>query len=102
MPLTDLAIRNTKPADKTQKLFGGGGLFLPLAPAGQRYWRLKYRVAGKEKLLALGAYLDVSLQSARKRRDEAKEKLADGIDLGLRRFWAPCTGAQAPEARANN
>ena len=82
MPLTDLAIRSAKPDDKPIKLFDGGGLFLLLTPAGQRYWRLKYRVAGKEKLLALGVYPDVSLAAARKKRDEAREKLVAGVDPG--------------------
>ncbi|QBQ97914.1 tyrosine-type recombinase/integrase [Paraburkholderia pallida] len=80
MPLTDTAIRNTKPAEKPLKLFDGGGLFILITPAGQRYWRLKYRFAGKEKLLALGVYPDVPLAAARKKRDEAREKLAAGID----------------------
>lgn len=80
MPLTDTTIRNAKPSEKAQKLFDGGGLFLLLTPAGQRYWRMKYRVAGKEKLLALGVYPDVSLAAARKKRDEARELLAAGGD----------------------
>jgi integrase len=82
MPLTDTAIRNIKPKAKPQKLFDGGGLFLLVTLAGQRYWRLKYRVAGKEKLLALGVYPDVSLAAARKKRDEAREALAAGTDPG--------------------
>lgn len=82
MPLTDTTIRNAKLTDKAQKLFDGGGLFLLVTPTGQRYWRLKYRVAGKEKLLALGVYPDVSLAAARKKRDEAREKLAAGVDPG--------------------
>lgn len=82
MSLTDTTIRNTKPGEKRQKLFDGGGLFLLITAAGQRYWRLKYRIAGKEKLLALGVYPDVSLAAARKKRDEAREKLAAGIDPG--------------------
>ncbi|CAJ3517785.1 phage integrase family protein [Burkholderia pseudomallei] len=80
MPLTDTTIRNTKPAEKPVKLFDGGGLFLLVTPAGQRYWRLKYRAAGKEKLLALGVYPEVTLATARRKRDEAREKLAAGID----------------------
>ncbi|MGP8474854.1 tyrosine-type recombinase/integrase [Burkholderia sp. PR2] len=80
MPLTDTTIRNTKPAEKPIKLFDGGGLFLLVTPAGQRYWRLKYRAAGKEKLLALGVYPDVTLAAARRKRDEAREKMAAGID----------------------
>ncbi|WP_217591073.1 integrase arm-type DNA-binding domain-containing protein [Burkholderia sp. GbtcB21] len=80
MPLTDKAVKNAKAGDKPVKLFDGGGMFLLVTPAGQRYWRLKYRVNGKEKLLALGVYPDVSLAVARKKRDEAREKLAAGID----------------------
>ncbi|RQY25343.1 tyrosine-type recombinase/integrase [Burkholderia stagnalis] len=80
MPLTDTTIRNTKPAEKPIKLFDGGGLFLLVTPAGQRYWRLKYRAAGKEKLLALGVYPDVTLAVARRKRDEAREKMVAGID----------------------
>ncbi|RQQ34979.1 tyrosine-type recombinase/integrase [Burkholderia stagnalis] len=82
MPLTDTTIRNTKPAEKPIKLFDGGGMFLLITPAGQRYWRLKYRFGNKEKLLALGVYPDVPLAAARKKRDEARDKLADGIDPG--------------------
>lgn len=82
MPLTDTTIRNTKPSEKPVKLFDGGGLFLLVTPAGQRYWRLKYRAAGKEKLLALGVYPDVSLAAARRKRDDARDKLAAGIDPG--------------------
>jgi len=80
MPLTDKAVKNAKAGDKPVKLFDGSGMFLLVTPAGQRYWRLKYRVNGKEKLLALGVYPDVSLAVARKKRDEAREKLAAGID----------------------
>ncbi|MGP3659699.1 tyrosine-type recombinase/integrase [Burkholderia gladioli] len=82
MPLTDTAIRNAKPGRRQQKLFDGGGLFLLITPAGQRYWRLKYRFAGKEKLLALGVYPDVTLAVAREKKDSARKKLAVGVDPG--------------------
>lgn len=85
MALTDTAIRNAKPGDKPIKLFDGGGLFLHITPAGQRYWRLKYRFAGKEKLLALGVYPRVGLKEARNRRDEAKRLLDDGVDPSVER-----------------
>ena len=49
MPLTDIAIRKAKPADKMQRLFDGGGLYLEISPAGGKWWRLKYRFDGKEK-----------------------------------------------------
>lgn len=80
MALTDLAVRNAKPSTKQQKLFDGGGLHLLVTPAGGKRWVLKYRFGGKEKSLALGMYPDVSLSEARRRRDDAREKLAAGID----------------------
>ncbi|MBA2078575.1 integrase arm-type DNA-binding domain-containing protein [Rhodanobacter sp. PCA2] len=78
--LTDTAIRKTKTTDKAQKLFDGGGLFLLVHPNGSRYWRLKYRVDGREKLLALGVYPTVSLADARERREDARKLLANGSD----------------------
>lgn len=75
MALTDTSIRSAKPQDKPAKLFDGGGLFLLVTPNGGRWWRLKYRFGGKEKLLSLGVYPAISLKEARKRREEAKEQI---------------------------
>lgn len=72
----------SKAKDKAYKLSDGGGLYLLVNTNGSRYWRLKYRIAGKEKLLALGVYPDVSLADARAKRDEAKRTLAAGGDPG--------------------
>ena len=80
MPLTDTAIRNAKPTEKTIKLFDGGGLYLEISPAGGKWWRLKYRFNGKEKRLSLGVYPDVNLKEARERRDSARKLLANGVD----------------------
>ena len=80
MALTDTTIKTVKPTDKVQKLFDGGGLFIAINPNGSKLWRLKYRILNKEKLLVIGAYPETSLKEARKRRDEAKEQLAKGID----------------------
>jgi integrase len=80
MALTEIAIRNAKPTAKQYKMGDAGGLFLLVTPSGGKLWRLKFRVAAKEKLLALGAWPDVSLGNARKERDKAKEVLAAGRD----------------------
>lgn len=80
MPLTDVAIRNAKPATKAYKLSDAGGLYLLVTPAGGKLWRLKFRVAGKEKLLSFGGWPDVSLAAARRERDKAREALASGAD----------------------
>ena len=79
-PLTDKEIRTAKPKEKAYKLFDGGGLFLSVPKSGQKRWRLKYRINGKEKLLSLGIYPTVSLSDARKKREELKELIAKGVD----------------------
>ncbi|MCI1002921.1 integrase arm-type DNA-binding domain-containing protein [Ochrobactrum sp. C6C9] len=80
MPLTDTAIRNIKSTPSPKKYSDAGGLHLLVNPSGSKLWRLAYRFEGKQKLLALGAYPAISLADARKRRDSAKELLAQGTD----------------------
>lgn len=80
MALTDIAIRNAKPCAKAIKLADGGGMFLLITPAGGKLWRLKYRVDGREKLLAIGRYPEIGLGEARRRREEARELIALGKD----------------------
>jgi integrase len=80
MALTDTAIRNAKPGEKTVKMFDERGLYLEVSTSGGKWWRLKYRFDGKEKRLSLGVYPDVSLKDARERRDTARKLLADGTD----------------------
>ena len=80
--LTATAVKQAKPGVKPRKLADGGGLFLLVHPGGGKRWRFKYRYAGKEKLLAIGTYPNVSLAEARKRHQTAREQLAQGIDPG--------------------
>ena len=80
MPLTDTAIKQAKPTEKPRRLADAHGLYLEVSPSGGKLWRWKYRVAGKEKRLALGIYPDVSLAAARKARDIARDELRDGQD----------------------
>ena len=83
--LTDTACKKAKPTHKAFKLFDTGGMFLLVASSGGKWWRLKYRFVGKEKLLALGTYPEVTLSEAREKRDEARKLLRDGIDPSARR-----------------
>lgn len=85
MPLTDTAIRNAKPSEKPIRLFDGGGLYIEVSPSGGKWWRLKYRFAGKEKRLSLGVYPEVGLKEARDRREEAKRLLGEGVDPSVER-----------------
>jgi integrase len=80
MPLTDIALRNAKPKDKQYKLSDAAGLHLLIKPNGNKYWRLKYRFAGREKLLSIGVYPVIGLSEARERCLAAKKQLADNID----------------------
>jgi integrase len=80
MPLTDTTIRNAKSASKAFILSDGGGLYVQITPSGGKLWRLKYRYAGKEKLLAFGKYPEVTLSDARTKREDARKKLANNFD----------------------
>ena len=86
--LTVAAIKAAKPG----KLYDAGGLFLDVRDNGARYWRMKYRHGGKERLLAFGVYPEVTLAEARQRRDAARATLRDGRD--------PSAERKAGEARA--
>ncbi|MBN2056792.1 DUF4102 domain-containing protein [bacterium] len=80
MKLTNTAVRAAKPGKKTRRLFDGKGSYVEVAPKGGKWWRFKYRFAGKEKRLSLGVYPDVSLKQARERREECRRLVAEGID----------------------
>jgi integrase len=80
MSLSDAKVRNAKPLSKPYKMTDGEGMFLLVAPSGSKYWRFKYHFGGKERLLALGVYPDVSLGEARECRAQARKTLAAGND----------------------
>jgi integrase len=85
MSLTDKGIKALRPSAKPLKRADGKGLYIEVSPTGSKLWRLKYRYGKKEKRLALGAYPEVGLAEARKRRDAARAMIADGIDPSLDR-----------------
>lgn len=80
MALTDLKVRKAQPKEKAYKLVDGLGLYLQVTKNGGKWWRFKYLFEGKEKLLSLGVYPDISLAEARNRRQEARTMVAKGID----------------------
>ncbi|EOD2819930.1 TPA: tyrosine-type recombinase/integrase [Providencia stuartii] len=80
MLLTDIQIRKAKPSDKAYTLNDGNGLSLLIEPNGSKGWRFRYRFAGKPKMISFGVYGQISLADARRKRDEAKKLLSDGID----------------------
>ncbi|NIY49683.1 tyrosine-type recombinase/integrase [Cedecea colo] len=80
MALSDVKVRSAKPEEKAYKLTDGDGMVLLVHPNGSKYWRLRYRFGGKEKMLALGKYPEVSLADARARHDEARKLIANDVD----------------------
>lgn len=87
-PLTDINVKQAKYSEKPDfksKQFYERGLFLKVTPSGGKWWRFRYRFDGKEKLLSLGTYPDVSLKDARERRDEMRKQIANNVDPGVHR-----------------
>lgn len=81
MALTDIQVKTAKSKDKDYKLGDDGGLYLFVTVAGGKLWRLKYRFEGKEKKLSFGAYPEVSLATARERRDAARKLIASDTPI---------------------
>jgi integrase len=82
IPLTDMKVQKAKPQDKPTALFDGAGLYLLVTPTGGKLWRFKYRFDKKEKKIAFGSYPEISLQDARRRRDDARKLLSNDVDPG--------------------
>jgi hypothetical protein len=85
MVLSDVAIRAAKPREKPYRLVDERGLHLEIRPTGARWWRIRYRYAGKAQMLSAGTYPEVTLKEARQRRDEIRRQVRDGIDSSVAR-----------------
>jgi integrase len=80
MKLNNTIVKNAKATGKTQKLSDGRGMFLEISPTGNKWWRYKYRIDGKEKKLALGVYPEITLKEAREKLSKARKLVSEGID----------------------
>ena len=78
--LTDTTFRNAKPEDKDKRLNDGGGLYMLIKPNGAKWWRFDYTVKGKRKTLSVGVYPATGLADARRKAQEARVNVANGID----------------------
>ncbi len=78
--LTDLALRNAKVLENDSRLNDGGGLYLLIKPKGAKWWRLDYTFGAKRKTLSVGVYPSVTLADARRKAEEARNSVANGID----------------------
>ena len=80
MPLTDTAIRKARPKEKPYKVTDTQGLYLLVSPRGSKLWRVKYRINGIERKLAIGPYPEITLAEARAARDKARKQLSQSVD----------------------
>lgn len=80
MSLNDIAIRNAKTLDKQYKLTDEKGLHILIHPNGRKYWQMRYRYLGRERLFSLGVYPEISLKEARDKRDHARKQISSGTD----------------------
>ena len=78
--LTDAKIRKIKPLEKRTKYTDEKGMYLEVLPSGGMYWRLKFRLNGKENVFSIGTYPEISLANARIERDQAKRLIQQGIN----------------------
>ena len=83
--LTELAVKNAKPKDKTYMLRDGGGLWLVMEPTGRKWWKLRVVFAKKENSFSLGEYPALSLAESREKREAIRKQAAAGIDPGAAR-----------------
>jgi Arm DNA-binding domain len=93
MALTDVRIKAAKPAANAYRLVDARGLHLFVTPQGGKLWRLRNKVAGREKMLSFGAYPEVTLAVAREARDAAREELRSGRDPALAKRHRRATAA---------
>ncbi|TCV80153.1 MULTISPECIES: Arm DNA-binding domain-containing protein [Methylomonas] len=106
MPLNinkDTVYRAAKPKDKDYFINDGGGLNLVVGKNGTKIWRFIFTFEGKRKKLSFGVYPDTTLESARRKAEEARQQIADGLDpsLGRKEIKAARQLAEINEDRVN-
>jgi len=99
--LTDIKVKSAKAKDKIYRISDFQGLYLEVTPRGGKYWRLKYRINRKEKRLAIGVYPDVSLKEARKKKEHARDLLAEGKDPSIEKRLSTLKGSDEENSFKN-
>ncbi len=97
MSLTQFAILKARAKEKPYKLSDGEGLYLLVQKSGSKLWRFRYCFAGRENMLAFGAFPATPLAAARSRRDEARKLLASGADPAVKRKLDKIAAATAAQ-----
>lgn len=92
------SLKTLEAKDKVYRVYDTKGLYLEVAKCGGKWWRVKYRLGGKEKRLSLGVYPAVSLKQARVERDKLRDLVANGDDPSLRRKLLRASAKRKGEA----
>jgi hypothetical protein len=78
-PLSELAVKNARPSEKTYKIFDGRGLYLEVLPSGTKSWRLKYSDSdGRDRRYSFGRYPEVTLKQVREMAANFRVQLKNG------------------------
>ena len=80
MKITAKEVQNLKPKNRPYRKADGNGLYIEVMPNGSKRWRFRYMFEGKEKLISLGIYPDISLKDAREAHLKARSMVAKGIN----------------------
>jgi integrase len=83
--LTEFGIWAAKPSSEIQRLLDKDGLYMYVTPAGGRLWRQRYRFGGKEQMLGLGRWPNVTLKQAREESEQIHQWVAEGVDPAAKR-----------------
>lgn len=99
--LTEMQVKNARARERDYKLADSEGLYLYVTAKGHRSWRMKYRFAGKERRLVLGAYPDLGLREARDRKADARKRFCQSkcTCFALSAVAASCASCLAPESQ---
>ena len=79
MATNEVKLQSLGPKDKAYREPDGGGLFVEVMTDGAKFWRLRYKPAGKEIVVTLGKYPAYSLAQARQWRSDCLALIEQGI-----------------------
>lgn len=80
MKLTVTKIKQAKPQAKPFQITDGDGLSILVQPSGGKLWRFRYRWLGRQQMISLGSFPEISLAQARSLRSAAREQIANGVN----------------------
>ena len=78
--LKDKEIKEAKAKEKLYFFNDGGGLRLAVKPNGTKLWEFRFTINSKRNVTTFKTYPTVTLEQARRKRDEYQKLINDGIN----------------------